>query len=291
MANGPTGRTLGLILNGALGDFMTTAMYEGHCAGDTQTLVRGVAVCYAPTLDLLRRAAAEQKNFIVSREHPYFLHGGFSPGYATGGLEAALKDDPVVKAKRDIITAGKLMVYRIGAAWDQFRPKAQSTALAEAMGLKPLAAPVTDRARGVVCDVPRTTLQTLAQTAAGRLKAVSSRIVGDPRATVTRVAVLAGETDPSAGLAKLLADPKIDGIIAGAGGIVDEVDGAVSYFQDVVASGRRIAMLAIGYGPSQDPGGAEVARWIRTVLPDMPIEWWPVYDPAWIPRQGQGTRS
>ncbi len=284
MASELKGRTLGLILNRALGDFMTTAMYEGHCAGDTQTPVRGVAVCYAPTLDILRRATAEQKNFIVSREHPFFLHGGFSYAYATGGLEAALKDDPVVKAKRDLITAGKLMVYRIGAAWDQFRPKAQSTALAEALGLKPLPAPASDRARGVVCDVPRTTLQSLAQTAASSLKAVTPRVVGDPKSVVTRVAVLAGETDPSPGLARLLADPKIDGVIAGAGGIVDEVDGAVSYFQDVIASGRKISMLAIGYGPSQDPGMAEVARWMKGVLPGMPIEYWPVYDPAWIPR-------
>jgi putative NIF3 family GTP cyclohydrolase 1 type 2 len=284
MANELTGRTLGLMLNAALGDLMTTAMYEGHCAGNTQTLVRGVAVCYAPTLDVLRRASAEQRNFIVSREHPFFLHGGFSYAYATGGLEAALADDPVVKAKRDLIAAAGLMVYRIGAAWDQFRPRAQSAALAEALGLKPLAAPATDRSRGVVCDVPRTSLQALAQTAADRLKALSCRVVGDPKAMVTRVAVLAGETDPSPGLAKLLADPKIDGVIAGAGGIVDEVDGAVSYFQDVIASGRKIAMLAIGYGPSQDPGGAEVARWMRTVAPSVPVEWWPVQDPAWIPR-------
>jgi hypothetical protein len=199
-------------------------------------------------------------------------------------LEAALKGDPVVQAKQEVIKANNLMVYRIGAAWDQFRPTAQSTALALALGLKPLTPKPGDRSRGIVCDVPRTSLTALAQVAADKLKVRSPRTVGDPKATVTRVAVLAGETDPSPALAKLLSDPKIDGLIAGAGGTVDEVDGAVSYFMDIIASGRKMAMLAIGYGPSQDPGCADIAKWVKTVLPATPVEYWPVPDPSWIPR-------
>jgi hypothetical protein len=70
--------------------------------------------------------------------------------------------------------------------------------------------------------------------------------------------VLAGETDPKEALAELLADPAINGIIAGAGGVVDEVDGAISYFQNLIATRRRIAMLAVGYGASQNPGSR---RW------------------------------
>jgi hypothetical protein len=65
---------------------------------------------------------------------------------------------------------------------------------------------------------------------------------------------------------------------------VDEVDGAISWFQDLIASGRKIAMLALGYGPSEDPGGAKMALLVRTVFPDLPVDWWPVHDPSWIPR-------
>src|ERR1700722_18506586 len=106
------------MLNAALGHPMSTAMYEGLCAGNSQTLVKGVAVCYATTVDMLRRAAAESRNLIISREHPFFLHGGLNYGYTTGGLEAALKDDPVVQGKRQIINANGLMVYRFGAGWE-----------------------------------------------------------------------------------------------------------------------------------------------------------------------------
>jgi NIF3 (NGG1p interacting factor 3) len=279
-----TGRTAELMLRAALGDPMTTAMYEGLCAGNAQSAVRGVAVCYAPTLEILRRAAAEHKNLILSREHPFFLHGGLHYSYTSGGLEAALKDDPVTNAKREIISANQLMVLRFGGAWDQFNPKGPSIALAQALSLSPISPAPTDRSRGVVCNVSRVTLPALAQTAAGRLKAYSPRIVGDPQASVTRLAVLAGETDPTPALARLLSDPKIDGIIAGAGGTVDEVDGAIAYFRDLIATGRKIAMLAVGYGPSQEPGVAEFARWVKPVFPSLPVEWWPARDPSWIPR-------
>ena len=279
-----TGRTAELILGAALGNPMTTARYEGFCAGNTQWRVDGVAVCYAPTVAALRRAASEKRTLIFTREHPFFLHGGLHYSYGTDGLEAAMKDDPVVQAKREIVTANQLMVYRCGSAWDQFRPKAQSQALAQALGFQPEASAVTDRSRGVVCDVPATTAAGLAQIAADRLKARRPRIVGDPGIRMSRVAVLAGETDPTPALAALLADPKIDGMIAGAGGVVDEVDGALGYFQDVVGSGRRIALVAIGHGPSHDPGVAEMAHWLKAVFPERPVDYWPTPDPAWIPR-------
>jgi putative NIF3 family GTP cyclohydrolase 1 type 2 len=290
MDSRPTGRTVELLLNSAFGDPMTTAKYEGLCAGDPNLEVSGVAVCYAPTVENLRRAVAEQRNLFISREHPFFLHGGPNYSYVTEGLETAIKDDPVVEAKRDFIAAHNLMVYRFGAAWDQFRPQAQSSALARAMGLNPAIRPPSDRSRAVVCDLSReTTLFALAQSAVAQLKCTSPRTVGDFHTKVNRVAVIAGETDPKEALAKVLADPKIDGVIAGAGGVIDEVDGAISYFRDLIASGRRIALLAVGYGPSQEPGVREMAQWIRSVLPYLEVEWWPTSDPSWIPREMAGT--
>jgi hypothetical protein len=92
-----------MMMNAALGHPMSTAMYEGPCAGNTQSHVTGIVVCCAPTVELLRREVSEKRNFIISREHPFYLHAGLNYGYTTGGLEAALRDDPVVKAKREFI--------------------------------------------------------------------------------------------------------------------------------------------------------------------------------------------
>src|SRR5260370_41505184 len=94
-----TGRTAELMLRAAMGDPMTTAIYEGLCAGNSQSPVRGIAVCYAPTVDVLRRAAAERKNLILRREHPVFLHGGLNYAYTGAVLEAALTGGPIIQAK------------------------------------------------------------------------------------------------------------------------------------------------------------------------------------------------
>jgi putative NIF3 family GTP cyclohydrolase 1 type 2 len=278
MDSRPTGRTTELLLNSAFGDPLTTARFEGLCAGDPNIEVTRGVVCYAPTLEHLRRAIAEQRNLLICREHPFFLHGGVNYTYDTEGLETAIKNDPVVEAKSNLIAANKLMVYRFGAAWDQFRPQAQSSALARALGLGPAVRPPADRSRAVVCDLPgETSLLALAQSAVDRLKCRSPRTVGDFHAKVNRVGVIAGETDPKEALGKVLSDSKIDGVIAGAGGVIDEVDGAIS--------GRRIALLAVGYGPSEDPGVHDMAKWMQGVLPDLQLEWWPTSDPSWIPRR------
>src|ERR1039458_1601301 len=107
MATETTGWAVDQILNAAMGHQMSTALWEGFCAGSTHWPVRGVVVCYAPTLDVLRRAAAEGKTLIVTREHPFYMHSGLNYPYLTEGLEAALKGDPVVQAKTDIVTANK----------------------------------------------------------------------------------------------------------------------------------------------------------------------------------------
>jgi putative NIF3 family GTP cyclohydrolase 1 type 2 len=272
------------ILNSKLGYQMSTAMWEGFCAGNMHTPVRGVAVCYAPTVDMLRRAVAEKRNLIMTREHPFFMHGGLTYVYTTQGLEEAMKDDSVVQAKRQIIADNGLVVYRMSNAWDDFFPQAQSTALARAMGLKPISQQPNPRWRGVICDCPPASAEALAQTAVDKLKTSTPRIVGDPKLIFRRVAVLAGETDPKKGLAALVADPKVDGVIAGAGGMIDEVDGGIGWFQDLIGSGRKISMLAVGYLPSEEPGTAEMAKWLKTALPTLAIEWYPTPDVSWIPR-------
>src|ERR1700733_14894038 len=55
MDSKPTGRTVELLLNSAFGDPLTTARYEGLCAGDPNMEVTRGAVCYAPTVEHLRR--------------------------------------------------------------------------------------------------------------------------------------------------------------------------------------------------------------------------------------------
>lgn len=298
-----TANTVDLLLRTAFGHQMSVARFEGHCVGDRLAPVHRAIVCYAPTVDILRRAAAAGRTLVIAREHPYFLHGGLIHAYTSEGLlrddpvvtppitetdrdlipTQRLDGDPVVTAKRELIESAGIVVYRHGAAWDQYRPAAQSAALARALGLTP--EDETTRSRAVVADLPEgRTMRQLAERARDAIGSRSPRVVGDPDHVARRVVVIAGETDPKESFADLLAaDPAIDGIIAGAGGILDEVDGGIAYFLDVVASGRPIAMLTVGFGPSHEPGVQEMAKAVAAAVPDLEVEYWPSNDASWIP--------
>ena len=64
--------------------------------------------------------------------------------------------------------------------------------------------------------------------------------------TVSRACIIAGESDPVGTLADLLSDATVDLVITGAGGILDEVDGGISYFLDLMGTaGRRLAAVAL----------------------------------------------
>ncbi len=296
-------RSVDMMLNAAFGSPTSIAVSEGLCVGEPMSPVTGVVVCYAPTVSILRRAAARGDNLVIAREHPFYLHGGLHHAYLAEGLVrvdpalalgpggtdrdliplGSLDGDEVVAAKRALIFDAGLVVYRQGAAWDTFRPAAQSAALARKLGIAVAPEQEARRRRGVVGELAgEMTAGDLARSAAGRL-ACTPRVVGDPGVVVRTVAVLAGETDPVESLSELLADPSVDAVVTGAGGILDEVDGGVSYFNDLRATGRRITMITVGFGPSHEPGVAEMARWVAEVVPGVGVEYWPSHDPVWMP--------
>jgi len=298
-----TARTVETLLNAALGNQMAVARYEGLCVGDSMQTVTGVAVCYAPTVSILRQAIASRQNLIIAREHPFYLHGGPFYAYTSESLLRedpvigvgpgnsdrdmyvvdGLAGDPVVTAKRKMILDAGLVIYRYGAAWDEDRPAAQSAALARALGFTVSPEQEGRRRRCVVCDVEAgMTIATLMTIARTQLKSGAARVVGNGGAMVRRPAVLAGESDPREALAEMLSDPLIDCVITGAGGISDEVDGSIAYFRDVLATGRRIVMLTVGYGPSHEPGVREMADALRMMLPDLNVNYVPSGDPSWI---------
>lgn len=305
-----TAKTVDLIVNATFGSPTSVAKYEGLCVGDQMAAVTGAVVCYAPTVDILRRATAEGRNLVITREHPFYLHGGLSWTYVSEGLlredpvvargvggtdrdlyvVAGLAHDPVVAAKRALIDQGGLIIYRQGAAWDQYRPAAQSAALARAIGLHVPPDQESARRRGVVCDLPtHPSITELVKLARESLSCASPRIVGEPGQTASRVAVLAGETDPVPTLADLLSDTQVDCVITGAGGILDEVDGGIAYFLDVLGSGRQIAMLTLGHGPSHEPGVQEMTDVLRPALADVDLQYWPSGGAGWIPELAKGA--
>jgi putative NIF3 family GTP cyclohydrolase 1 type 2 len=252
-------------LHSMLGERHKDAMYEGIITGGDDDTVSGILVANEPSVEAIRHAVATGKNCIVCREHPFYLFGE----YLAVGLEDALAGDPVLQAKRQLIEDHHLLIIRLAALWDTARPKWFSSALARELGWQPEAGEPGDQWPTVYCNIPKTTLSELANLASARLEAKTLRMVGDPRQSITRVAVIHGFAYPTLVLSHALQDPAVDCIVTGA---TTEVDHCTTYIRDTITAGRSISLVQVGYEQSDYPGAVELAQWLKGVLPGMPID-------------------
>ena len=102
------------------------------------------------------------------------------------------------------------------------------------------------------------------------------RVIGDPETRVQTVALLPGSTPLAAALDAL---PAVDVIVAGE---VREWE-SVEYARDVVASGQRKGLVLIGRIVSEEGGMGECARWLTTLVAEVPVRHIPAGDPYWSP--------
>ena len=220
---------------------------DGFVAGDPGTVVTGIATTFVPSLEVLRRAAAAGRNMIVSQESPYWNRNA-----------KALAEDPVFRAKQAVIDEHRLVVYRLRDGW--------KPGLAKALGW--------GGAEGVYFQRPRTTLAAMAREVTSKLGVKAARVIGDPGIAVTKVAVTHGMiTTPQ--LAKVLEEPGVDAVVIG-----EPVEWEASpYFQDVIASGQKKGLIVIGLEASEEPGGGEVAAWLKSIISEVPVEWMPAGEP------------
>jgi len=42
-------------------------------------------------------------------------------------------------------------------------------------------------------------------------------------------------------------------------------------------------MIVLGQEASENPGAGEMAAWLKSFVSEVPVEWVPSTDPAWMP--------
>ena len=252
-------------IHSALGERHKDAMYEGIITGSDDDTVTGILVANEPSVEAIRLAISSGKNCILCREHPFYLFGE----YLSVGLADALADDPVLNAKRKLIEDNHLLIIRLASLWDTARPKMFSGALARELGWQPENEMSGDQSTTVYCNIAETTLSDLATAASDHLKEKTLRIVGDPNLPIRRVAVLHGFSYPTLILSHALQDARVDCIVTGG---TPEVDHSTTYIRDAITAGRNLGLVQIGYEKSDYPGAVELTKWLKSILPGMPID-------------------
>jgi putative NIF3 family GTP cyclohydrolase 1 type 2 len=231
-------------------------------AGAPSTPVTGIATTGMAAMDVLTRASKAKANLIVTLEPTFF-----------GRLDAPAADDPVYSAKQEFIRKNGLVVWRFTDHWRARKPDPFATGLAAVLGWTKYQ--VADDVFRY--DVPQITLTALAADLAKRLKARAGiRVIGDPQTRVRRIALLPGLSPLAAAMKSL---PECDLLLAGETREWESVE----YAHDTVASGQKKGMIMLGRVMSEDPGMNACAAWLKTLVPEVPVQWLPAGDPYWRP--------
>jgi len=236
-------------------------------AGDPQTRVTGIATTMMATLDVLQRAAANGQNLIITHEPTFYDHLDDVPQLPEGA------DDPVLKEKRAFIAEHHLVVWRFHDHMHRMTIDQVELGNVHKLGWEKYQDPTNQ----YLFTIPETTVEKLAEEVSAKLHAAVPRIAGDRKMKVTRVALSPG----FAGVRKetgALEMPDVQVLIAGE---THEWE-TVEYLTDAYTEGRSKAMIVLGHVPSEQAGMEECARWLRTFITGVPIEFVPTAD-MWAP--------
>ena len=245
-------------------------------AGDPDTPVTGIATTFLATYDVLQRAAVSGKNLIITHEPTFYDH--FENAERLG-------NDPVLAAKRALIEKYKLVVWRFHDHWHKRHPDGILLGMTEKMGLTPFR---VDTAASWGKDspfewplyrIPETTVRQLAATMKEKLGANVVRVVGKPDMKVTRVGFTCGAMGSGAQI-RVLQSEQVEVLLAGESPEWETTE----YVRDAVAEGRRKAVIFLGHRNSEEAGMEYCARWLKTFVPEVPVEFIPAGDPFWSPR-------
>ena len=193
-----------------------------------------------------------------------------------------MDNDPIFRAKRDYIAANNLIVYRFFENWSSRQPDAQLQGLAKALGWEKFYKPSGGQpwaTNNGFFAIPPASLKDTAQTIKRTLKMKSMRVGGDPHVRITKAALSHGMYWLS-DIQQLLKEPGVDLLVMGEPQWENEL---CLYSFDLHAAGLKQALILLGQEVSEEPGCGEMAVWIKSFISEVPVEWVPTGEPAWMP--------
>lgn len=73
--------------------------------------------------------------------------------------------------------------------------------------------------------------------------------------------------------------PKVDMVLISEAREWDSIE----YVRDTVASGQKKGAVIVSHEAGEEAGMDECAKWLRTFIGEVPVEFVPTHDRLWIP--------
>jgi putative NIF3 family GTP cyclohydrolase 1 type 2 len=230
--------------------------------GDPDTVVKGIAVTMMVTFDVLERAHAAGLNMVITHEDTYWNDRDDTKD---------LTQNSLYKLKTDYVLKNGMVVWRDHDHMHSMKPDFTVVGELRSVGI---AGGENAAMSPRIWTIPETTLGELASQVKRSSGARAIRCVGDPKAKVSKILV-----GPGYGTPRITAEADV--VI---GGEQQEADGGfdnVEYVMDAASLGMAKGVIMLGHVISEQAGMEDYARWLRTFVLGVPIQFVPAEEPFW----------
>lgn len=227
---------------------------NGFLYGDPETEITGVAVCWTPSADVLRRAAADGLNYILSHEILWFPRAEVE-WFAT--LPEA--ERPHNRVRKELMDRHGLVHCRCHSNWDPIVNEGIADSCARELGFPE---PVYRSRYLRMYELPPLTLAELADQVKARLGVPQVRVAGDLWQVVRKVGIAYGGFGQNWQCLDEYVTAGADAVILG-----EAIDYTLRAGVDA-----GIGLIEASHIGTENPGMRNFARILAERLPQLPVK-------------------
>jgi putative NIF3 family GTP cyclohydrolase 1 type 2 len=222
-------------------------------SGNRDIKVKGIITTMFATIEVINKAIASNSNFIIAHEPTFYNHFD-----ETEWLE---KDDVFIY-KMDLLKKHNIAVWRNHDYIHTHQPDGVRDYLVKRLGWTK-----QYNTESWLADLAPMSLQALIAHAKRSLGIKQLRYIGDPQQLCKKVLLMPGAAGGQRQITAI-GSRKPDVLMCGE---IQEWETA-EYVRDAKAKGDKLALIVLGHIPSEEPGSAYMAEWVKNKFPSVPVK-------------------
>lgn len=222
-------------------------------SGSRDIQVTGVITTMFATIDVIKKAIDSNVNFIIAHEPTFYSHFDET---------AWLEKDDVFNYKMDLLKKHNIAVWRNHDYIHTHQPDGVRDYVVKRLGWEKQYNPQT-----WVAEVQSLSLRSLIIHAKKSLGIEQLRYIGDGQQSCRKILLMPGAAGGQRQITAI-GSRKPDVLVCGE---IQEWETA-EYVRDARSKGDKLALIVLGHIPSEEPGSAYMADWIKNKFPSIPVK-------------------